>query len=70
MIQKATFSDGGFILHKIKLACVKGKCSAWYDSNGVLIDAERITSRDISFPVKRNGPIWSELENIGKIYKN
>jgi len=43
MVQKAEFSTGGFVLHKIPDGT--GKISAWYDPHGELMDYERIDSR-------------------------
>jgi hypothetical protein len=38
MIQKQTFSTGGFVLHRIPYN--GGKLSAWFDAEGKLTDAE------------------------------
>lgn len=38
MTQKQTFSNGGFVLHRIPYN--GGKLSAWFDADGQLIDAE------------------------------
>ena len=60
-MQKIEFSTGGFVVHKIRLN--GSKFSAWYDSVGTLIDAERIDSRDRSYAPGRLQRI--ELERIG-----
>ena len=38
MIQKQTFSTGGFVLHRISYN--GGKLSAWFDADGKLLDVE------------------------------
>lgn len=39
MIQKQTFSNGGFVLHRIPYG--EGvKLSAWFDNEGQLVDVE------------------------------
>ena len=54
----------GFVMHKLT-GYWKGRVSAWFDQNGVLLDAEHIpniygfTSR----PVKRGGPMWKAIES-------
>ncbi len=69
MIQKATFTDGGFVLHKIK-GNFNGKASAWFDAQGVLLDAEQITIGGVSRPVKRDGKIWHFISSVGRAWKN
>lgn len=39
MIQKQTFSNGGFVLHRIPYG-EGGKLSAWFDQNGNLLNVE------------------------------
>ena len=41
-MQKATFENGGFVLHKVFLPGSVCKFSAWYDKQGELLDAEKI----------------------------
>lgn len=67
-MQKNTFPDGGFVLHKIFSFTTKGHHSAWYDKDGNLLDAEHIILL-ASRPVKRGGPVWRELDNLGKVWK-
>ena len=41
-MRKATFENGGFVLHKVFLPGSVCKFSAWYDKQGELLDAEKI----------------------------
>jgi len=64
------FTNGGFYLHKITGYWV-GNCSAWFDREGSLIDAEQIPRPfGPSRPVKENGPMWRHIETIGQRYKH
>ena len=67
-IQIARFHDGGFVLHKVTSAPCEGRCSAWFDAKGGMLDAEQFDSRDRARPVKRNGPVWQHLQIVGKRY--
>jgi len=69
-IQKAEFSNGGFVLHKVTLPDVAGTFSAWYDASGKLLDAEQRTSSGVSRTVKPGGKAWLGLESRGRIHKN
>jgi hypothetical protein len=70
-MQYASFSNGtqGFVLHKIT-GYWSGRCSAWYDANGTLLDAEQHagTWTEQTRPVKRGGPMWRELSRLGPVY--
>jgi hypothetical protein len=71
----ASFSNGtqGFILHNVALASKwSGRCSAWYDANGKLLDAEQYvgTWTKRTRPVKVGGPMWRELSRLGPVYAN
>ena len=66
MIQKCSFPDGGFVLHKIT-GDFSGHCSAWYKKDGSLIDIEVILNgRARSFKI--GGVYWQECERVGRIY--
>ena len=57
----------GFVLHKVH-GDWEGRCSAWYDKNGNIVDAEQIINvHDIRL-VKTNGRIWNELQKIGSFF--
>jgi len=68
-IRKAEFSNGGFVLHKIAGAH-KGVCSAWFDKDGCLLDAEQLRSLN-EYPraVARGGPLWCRLAKLGPVWK-
>ena len=73
-MRKVTF-DGGvfapksFVLHKITSHAWTGKCSAWYEPDGTLTDAEW-TRRDGQVRnIPRYKAMWRELERIGKVWK-
>ena len=51
-IQFASFPDGGFVLHKITLASLSGRISAWFDKSGTLLECEQIRENGASYPVK------------------
>ena len=48
---------GGGVVHSITLSEYKGKYSAYYDSDGKMIDAEN-QGRN----VPKNSPLWRKLE--------
>lgn len=68
MIQKSSFSDGGFVLHRITgLSKAGSRVSAWYDASAALVDAEIIgDGRNSS--VTHDGPIWRRLQEIGAVW--
>ena len=61
---------GGFALHKVTPPTFKGRCSAWFDADGNLLDAEQIIPRsdgnETERSVKRGGPIWEYLQGVGR----
>ena len=61
-----TYSNGGGVIHGIT-GKFKGKCSAYFDKNGNLVDAGQITDRGYARGVKENGPIWKMLEAKVKV---
>jgi hypothetical protein len=65
LMQINRYLDGGYVIHKIT-GNFKGKVSAYFDKNGILIDAEQIPRPfESSRPVKKNGPIWNLAQRIG-----
>lgn len=58
----AFFPAGGFVAHGLMIG--SSRYSAWYDADGTLKDAERVTPR-AAFPVKRGGPAWQHLAARG-----
>lgn len=65
-MNKATFTDGGFVLHKVATFNFENNgratMSIWYGADGTLLDADRSDSRPLSKLDKakalRLGPIW------------
>lgn len=72
MSQVHEFSNGGCVAHGLT-GTWAGKCSAWYDAEGKLLDAEQIRPGPRGYPaarsVKRDGPIWRELKRLGPILR-
>jgi len=68
-IQKHYFYNHGFVIHKIT-GDFSGKISAWFGPSGELLNCEQILPhKQISRPVKINGPIWKEIAKLGNIHK-
>ena len=71
-MQYASYSQGkdGYALHKMH-GYWAGVCSGYFAADGTLKDAEQITGRweRRSRPVKVNGPMWKELQRIGRAYR-
>ena len=63
-MQKAIFPNGGFVLHKIT-GDFSGKCSAWYDKTGKLVDAEQILDTGIIKKIKPNAAMWTHCAQLG-----
>lgn len=69
-MQLHRFTSGGYCLHKIT-GSWRGNVSAWFDRDGKLLDAEQIlTPFGSSRPVKRDGPMWREIQRVGKRYQH
>lgn len=68
-IQKSTFTQGGFVLHKIPAACAGWKISAWYSEDGGVTDVERIRISD-----RRSGRAssadWQKAACLGRVYRD
>jgi hypothetical protein len=58
-----TTIGSGFALHKVMIG--KTKCSAYYNADRTLADAERFDVRGRSYSVKRDGPLWRALQRVG-----
>lgn len=72
-VQMHRFAAGGYVLHALTFASYSGKCSAWFESDGTLRDAEQILpapSGEYSRPVKRKGPLWKLIAMTGLAYRN
>lgn len=66
-MQAHYFTNGAFVIHKIK-GNFKGRCSAWFDADGVLQDAEQIIPSGAGRPVKHGASIWRHCQDIGRIF--
>lgn len=68
MMQLMRFSNGGFVIHKI-VGQFKGRASAWFDAAGKLLDCEQYPQGPCgpTRAIKRDGPIWRELESVGRV---
>jgi len=62
MTQFASFSNGGFVLHK----CLGKRLSAWYDKDGVLKDHELIDSVGRSRKASKDD--IELLHRLGRVY--
>jgi hypothetical protein len=70
IIQKAQFSTGGFVIHKIRpLSGKPGRISAWFDLAGGLIDVEYVNIAGRATVVKPGGKLWNHIAALGRIYK-
>jgi len=70
MMQIARFSNGGYVVHKIDCPSSDSRCSAWFDADGNILDAERIDTRGRSMPVKRGGPLWDTCRMYGRVARH
>lgn len=61
--QLCRFSDGGYVLHKLG-----GNTSAWFDSAGRLLDAERRDKLGRMRGVRFASLAWDEIARAGRIY--
>jgi hypothetical protein len=59
------WANGNFVIHKI-LGGWKGHASAWFKKDGTMYDCEQVLRPFRTRPIKMGGPIWRELELIGK----
>lgn len=66
-MQCMRFNNGGYVIHKM-LGYWTGKVSAWFDVDGNLLEAEQILLSNISRGVKRDGPMWDEIQRQGRPY--
>jgi hypothetical protein len=63
MARKATFPNGGFVLHR----CLGRRISAWYDKDGNLLDHALIDKLGRSR--KASGKDVEALMRLGKVYR-
>jgi hypothetical protein len=63
-MQVSRFSNGGYVIHKMYVNGIK--YSAWFDKDGDVLDAEGFDGLGRSRSVKRGGPVWTELQRVGR----
>ncbi|MEM0353793.1 MAG: hypothetical protein QXM15_04730 [Archaeoglobaceae archaeon] len=63
-MQIMTFSEGGFVIHKLRIASSLSKFSVWINGEGKVTDIERIDRQGRSFRVKEKSPKWREIEEL------
>lgn len=61
----APFTNGYKVAHRLSVPGSPARFSAWYDTQGQLIDAERIDRRGTASPVNEGGFQWRYLANLG-----
>ena len=66
-MQVSYFTDGGFVIHKIPTRSGGSRLSAWFNSEGVLIDAESINILGRSYRPSRAD--LEQCESLGKAYR-
>ena len=65
-MQVHTFRGGGFVAHRVYTTESTCKFSIWFDSSGILTDAERIDKRQRGYAVKRASAAWINLESVAR----
>jgi hypothetical protein len=64
-VQKSTFKDGGFVLHRVTLDDHAGYYSAWYDHAGRLQGAEQTDALGRKRSVSNGSAAWLKLGRRG-----
>jgi hypothetical protein len=67
MTQKANFTCGGFVLHKIPTMASATRLSAWFDKKGKLLDCEAINILGNSYKPSKADIV--QCESYGRIHK-
>ena len=65
-MQAHTFQGGSFVAHRVYITGSACKFSIWFDSSGILTDAERIDKRQRGYNVKHASPAWISLESVAR----
>jgi hypothetical protein len=66
-MQVSRFTNGGFVVHKLRLAGMASRFSIWVSAQGILQDAERIDRQGRAYPVKRDSMCWARLDGRAQI---
>lgn len=69
MPQFSRFTNGGYVLHKIKIGG-KGHYSAWFTALGQMVDCEHIVNGIAKNVPTRNRYVRQDLQTVGNRYKN
>lgn len=65
-----SFSTGGYVVHGMRVSGSPCKFSGWFEADGSLLDAERITRKCDAYPVTQGGFQWTVLATLGAMYRN
>lgn len=67
-MQVVKFDTGGFAIHKVTGGPISHKASAWFDSEGTLLDAEWFDHRNVAYHVRvfPPSPTAQYLGEVGK----
>ena len=65
-MQVHTFPNGSFVVHKVYITSSACKFSIWFDSSGILTDAERIDKRQRGYAVKHASAAWINLGSTAR----
>jgi len=65
-VQRCEFSNGGFVMHKLRIASSDCKFSAWFNRDGELLSAERIDKLGRS--VAATKAQCAELARKGRVF--
>lgn len=60
MQQHHKFSNGGHVVHRQNMPGSKCRFSVWYDNCGFVLDIERITTQNISYPATKKQQAYFE----------
>lgn len=60
-MQVNIFLDTTYVAHKVQLHGIESRFTIWFDQRGFITDADRLDSRNRSYPVRRGTPLWTRL---------
>ena len=61
------FMNGGFVVHKLRIAGMSSTFSIWVSPYGTLRDAERFDASGRTYPVPRDSKAWARLDGRAEI---
>lgn len=65
-MQIHTFSNGGFVAHRVYITESACKFSIWFDAVGNLTDAARYDKRRREYPVNHASAAWNSLGSVAR----